>query len=283
MIKPNSRKVAAARIEISPSSQQTRMRRPQSGNCRSASQLQLSARQVAGRREYGPRRTHDVRAHPAPRLHPLSRRERIRADEGNFARRFRQNLADGLAAIHVGAQRLGEMGGEFEIEAAHHRYERSAVALLQAGIGGDLLAQGRAGLALIVVRRMDFQRGIELQHPAEQAVIKRVRIAGGKIGAPGAPDQQRVAGEDAVFHHQTHRIPGMAGRVQRPEASWRPPSASRRHPGISPHRARATGDGLRQGHSESGPFLSLRKNDRHGYECPAHSGCAGHDLPQGEV
>ena len=37
----------------------------------------------------------------------------------------------------------------------------------------------------------------------------------GRSVRPGAADQQGVAGEDPVLHHQAHRIAGMAGRVQR--------------------------------------------------------------------
>ena len=111
-------------------------------------------------------------------------------DEGDIGGGVRQHLRHGLAAAHIGAQRFGQVGGRFQIEFAHHRHEIAALAFLQPRIAGDLLADGGMAAALIIVRRIDLQRRIELQQPVEQAVIQRFRIAGGQIGAAGAADQQ---------------------------------------------------------------------------------------------
>ena len=67
-----------------------------------------------------------------------------------------EQLRHRLAAAHVGAQRLGEVRRHRQVEAAHHLDERGAVALLQARVVGDLLADRRVAAALVVVRRIDL-------------------------------------------------------------------------------------------------------------------------------
>ena len=86
------------------------------------------------------------------------------------------------------------------------------------GLRRDLGADRRVAAPLVVVRRVDEQRRIELEQLAEQAVVERLRVAGRQIGAAGAADQQRVAGEDAILADQAHRVGGVAGRVQHLQA-----------------------------------------------------------------
>ena len=88
-----------------------------------------------------------------------------------------------------------------------------AVALLQARVLGELTCDRRLGAALVVVRRMHLERRVQPQDAAEQAVVERFRIAGRQIGAAGAAEQQRIAGEQVIFHLQTHRVARVARRV----------------------------------------------------------------------
>ena len=140
------------------------------------------------------------------------------AHEGHVRGRLGEHLADGLAAAHVGAQRLGQVGRHRQVEALHHLHERGALALLQARIARDLGADGRVAAPLVVVRRVDEQRRVEREQAAEQAVVERLRVAARQVGAAGAADQQGVAGEDAVLADQAHRVGGVAGRVQHLQA-----------------------------------------------------------------
>ena len=60
------------------------------------------------------------------------------------------------------------------------------------------LADGRDGIALVVVRRIDQRLVGQLQQLAEDRIVLRARIAVLEIGAAGAADEQRVAGEHPV-------------------------------------------------------------------------------------
>ena len=119
--------------------------------------------------------------------------------------------------------------GHLEVEGAHQLDELGALALLQARIVGDLLADRR-----VTARPCSRAPGrpasasVELQQLAEQAVVERLGIAGRQVGAAGAADQQRVAGEHAVGEHQAHRIVGVAGRVEHAQAQLADDDASRR-------------------------------------------------------
>ena len=59
----------------------------------------------------------------------------------------------------------------------------------------------------------------------------------GQIGAPGAADQQRVAGEHAVLGDQAHRVARVAGRVHRRAAAACPTTS------ISPSSSRMSTNG----------------------------------------
>ncbi len=100
----------------------------------------------------------------------------------------------------------------------HHVHELGAPGLLQPWVLGQLGGDRGVAAALVVVRRIDERRARQLQQLVEQAVEQRVRVARRQIGASGAADEQRVAREHPVFHHQAHRVAGMAGRVQRLQA-----------------------------------------------------------------
>jgi hypothetical protein len=57
----------------------------------------------------------------------------------------------------------------------------------------------------------------QLQEPVEDRFVLRPRAAILKVGAAGAADQKRVAGEDPVAHQIAVGIVGVAGRVHRVE------------------------------------------------------------------
>ncbi len=63
---------------------------------------------------------------------------------------------------------------------------------------------------------MNLRRRIELEHASEQAVVKLVGIAGRQVGAAGAADQQRVAGEDVVLDQEAWWNPPYG-----PASPWR--------------------------------------------------------------
>jgi hypothetical protein len=65
----------------------------------------------------------------------------------------------------------------------------------------------------------------QLQEAIEYRIILRPRAAVLEIGAAGAADQQRVAGEHAIAHQIAVGIVGVAGRVHRLQAQ-----ALDRHP-----------------------------------------------------
>ena len=89
-----------------------------------------------------------------------------------------------------------------DVEGTHHGDELGAVCLLQARVGGDFLADGGAGAALVFVGGVNVGGGVELQQTREQAVVQLVGIAGGKVSAACAADQQGIAGEDMIAHEE---------------------------------------------------------------------------------
>ena len=146
-------------------------------------------------------RTHEI-------LSPCSSRRAhlVHAHERDLARRLGEQLRDRLAAGAVRAQRLGQVVGHLDVEAAHQRDELGALVLLQARVARLLGADRRRRAILVVVRRIDLHRVGQLQQLAEQAVVERVGIAGRQVGAAGAADQQRVAGEHAIVEHEARRV-----------------------------------------------------------------------------
>ncbi len=108
--------------------------------------------------------------------------------------------------------------GRAQIEMAHHLDEFAALSSFAGeGLDSNLLAESGMAAALIIMGGIDHQLRIEPEQFAEQAVIEHVGIAGRQIGAAGAADQQRIAGEDAIFRDQAHGIAGVARRVERGE------------------------------------------------------------------
>ena len=104
---------------------------------------------------------------------------------------------------------------------------------LQPRIEALLLADGGDGVALVVMGRENHGLVGQLQQPVEDRIILRPRAAVLEIGAAGAADQERIAGEDAVAHQVAVGIVGVAGRVHDVEAE-----ALDRHPVAvaDPHR-----------------------------------------------
>jgi hypothetical protein len=74
-------------------------------------------------------------------------------------------------------------------------------------------AERRVAPSLVVVRRKRQQPVAERQQLAEQTVVKRLRIAGGKIGPAGPADEQGVAGQDPIGDHQADRVVGVSRRL----------------------------------------------------------------------
>src|SRR5579862_1698753 len=67
--------------------------------------------------------------------------------------------------------------------------------------------------AIIVCRKNQSLIG-EREQLAHYRIILDARIAAREIGAPGAMDEQDIAGEDAVLREQAYRIRSVAGRVE---------------------------------------------------------------------
>ena len=82
------------------------------------------------------------------------------------------------------------------------------------GFAAISCADGRVAAALVLVRRIDLERRVQPQHAVEQTVVQRLGIAGRQVGAAGAADEQRVAGEEPILDAQAHRVPRVPGRVQ---------------------------------------------------------------------
>ena len=104
-----------------------------------------------------------------------------------------------------------------QVEARHQRRVFVGVANLKARIEAPLLADGADGVALIVVRGKD-QRLLGEPQEALQALVLGAGIAVLEVGAAGAADQQRVAGEHAVAEMEAVGIVGVAGRIEHVEA-----------------------------------------------------------------
>jgi hypothetical protein len=102
------------------------------------------------------------------------------------------------ADAHVGGHRdvhhlrVGQVQLAHQVDVLVDRFH------LQAGIEPLLLADRGDRVALVVVGRIDQRLVGQLQELAEQRLVLRPRAAVLEIGAPGAADQQRVAGEHAV-------------------------------------------------------------------------------------
>ena len=81
-----------------------------------------------------------------------------------------------------------------------------------------LLADGRDGLALVVVGGIDQRFVRQFHQLVEDRIVLRARVAVLEIGAAGAADQQRVAGEYAVVEQERIGVVGVTRRVQHVEA-----------------------------------------------------------------
>ena len=88
---------------------------------------------------------------------------------------------------------------------------------LQPRIVALLLADGGDGIAFVIVGRKHHGFVGQFQQPAEDGFVLRPGAAVLEVGAAGAADQQRIAGEDAVAHQIAVGIVGMAGRVHHVE------------------------------------------------------------------
>ena len=102
--------------------------------------------------------------------------------------------------LHVGGHRDIHHLRVGQIQVVHQRDIFVDRLHLKARIERLLLADGGDGVALVVVRGIDQRLVGQLQQPAEDRLVLRARIAVLEIGAAGAADQQRVAGEHPVRH-----------------------------------------------------------------------------------
>ena len=104
-----------------------------------------------------------------------------------------------------------------QVEARHQRRILIGVANLKARIEALFLADGADGVALVVVRGED-ERLFGQPHEALQALVLGAGIAVLEVGAAGAADQERIAGEHAVAEMKAIGIVGVAGGIEHVEA-----------------------------------------------------------------
>ncbi len=89
---------------------------------------------------------------------------------------------------------------------------------LQARVEAFFLADGGDRVALVVMGGEEQRFLRQAEQLVEDRVILGAGIAVLEIGAAGAADEQRVAGEDAVAHQVGIGIVRMAGRIEHVEA-----------------------------------------------------------------
>ena len=124
------------------------------------------------------------------------------------------DLVLGQALAQVGGNGHVHHLGVGQVELAHQLDVLVDRLHLQAGVVALLLADGGDRVALVVVGGIDQRLLGQLQQLAEQGLVLRPGAAVLEVGAAGAADQQRVAGEHAVAHQEAVGIVGVAGRVQ---------------------------------------------------------------------
>jgi hypothetical protein len=89
-----------------------------------------------------------------------------------------------------------------QVEAVHQRHVLIERLYLQARVERLLFADCGDSLALVVVRRENHRLVGQFHELVEDRIVLRARVAVLEIGAAGAADQQRVAGEDPVLHQE---------------------------------------------------------------------------------
>ena len=77
---------------------------------------------------------------------------------------------------------------------------------------------GADRVALVIVAGVDQRLVGQREKLVEERVVLLERVAVLEVGAAGAPDQQRIAGKDAVLHREAVGLGGVARRVQRAQA-----------------------------------------------------------------
>src|SRR3546814_6974298 len=65
------------------------------------------------------------------------------------------------------------------------------------------------------MRRVHERLAREAEQPTAYALVQFTRVAALEVRTAAAVDQQRVAGEHAVIHHQREVVVGVAGRMHR--------------------------------------------------------------------
>ena len=115
----------------------------------------------------------------------------------------------------------------------------------------------------------------QLQQLAEQAVVERVGIAGRQVGAAGAADQQRVAGEarDRRARGTSSRPCGRACAGRARAACRR--SASRRRRPAGRRTARRCARCITTGAPSCRPARASPRSGRRACACRRRSACAG--------
>ena len=210
--KPISRSVAAASVEIWPNSQQARMRRGRIGQLLVDAQLELAARQQARARDVAglvgvalAHVEHDQVVVAAPRRAPSARPCDM---NGTVAAASASSCATVLPPLMLVRSASVRWVGIVRLRLRIISTNAARSRFCRRGLVAISCADGRVAAALVVVRRIDLERRVELQQLLEQAVVERLRIAGRQVGAAGAADQQRVAGEHAVLDR-----PGTSSRA----------------------------------------------------------------------
>src|SRR5260370_30639927 len=66
----------------------------------------------------------------------------------------------------------------------------------------------------IITRGKNQNLSGQREQLAHYRIVLNARIAARKIGAPGAVDEQNIAGEDAVLREQAYRIRSVARRME---------------------------------------------------------------------
>src|SRR6185437_2709726 len=114
---------------------------------------------------------------------------------------------------HVGGHRDIHHLRVGEFEAGHERLIFLRRTHLEARVVGAFLGYRADAVALVIVTREDQRFVGQLQQAVEDAFILRAGAAVLEIGAPGAADQQGVAGEHPIRQGEAIAVVGMAGRI----------------------------------------------------------------------
>ena len=130
----------------------------------------------------------------------------------------RRHVGLGEPDVQVGGDRDVHHLRVREVQVVHHVDVLFDRLHLKARVARLLLADGADGVALVVVGGVDEGVVGELEQALEQGVVLGARVAVLEVGASGAPDEQGIAGEDALAEHEAQGVVGVARGVEHVEA-----------------------------------------------------------------